>query len=102
MKQMLPVADRQVADTNDRVLGLDFPAGQLKRLADPHDRVDAVNDAELVHQLRVDVAEYGDDGALFAVDAMVFESELANDLLDVRDLFFACSRFHYYDHLIFS
>ena len=69
------------ADAHDGVVRVHLAAGQLERLADADDRVDAVDDAELVDQLRVDVAEYGDDVALLAVDAVVLEPELADHFL---------------------
>ncbi len=82
------VADREVADLDDGVVSVNFAAGQLEWLADADDGVDALNAAELIDQLRVDVAEDGDDCPLVAVDAVVLEPEFADCLLDVRYLLF--------------
>jgi len=75
-----------------------FTAGQLVRLADADDGVDAFEDAEFIHQLRVDMSKDGDNVALFTVDAVVLEAEFPYRLLYPDDLIFGCVGLHDDDH----
>ena len=101
MTTTLPSPISTEPDLDDGVVRVDLAARQLERLADADDGVDALDDAELVDELGVDVAEDGDDVPLFAVDAVVLEAQLSDDCFwTAIDLCLGCARFHYYDHLM--
>src|SRR4030042_246262 len=68
------------------VLFLDLAAGQFVRLADAADGVHAIQDTELVQQLRVDGAEHGHNAALNPANHVVLEAQFPDMFSDSRCL----------------
>ena len=76
-------ADLDLADLNHRVLLVELAARELERLHDRQHLLDAGNRLERLRlQFRL-VADYADDGAVFALADVGFKAELANAFEDV-------------------
>jgi len=69
-------------------------------LPDGEDGVHAVQDGEVVHQLRVDLSQDRHDTALHPLDQVVLEAQLADLHLYTEDLAFGGTGLHDYDHCL--
>src|SRR5262249_43434504 len=84
--RQMPAADLDLANVNYRVGPVEFAAGQLERLEDAVDILDARDRVQLLDTWGVVVADQGDDGAERPGDDPGLEPELDYALDDVIDL----------------
>ncbi len=76
------------ADRDDGVSGMKLPAGELERLEDRQDLLDAGNGRQRLGPELVLVADDADDGADLAAAEVRLETQLADAFENVLDLLF--------------